>query len=125
MPPATAPTPAPTAAPTGPPITAPVTAPVVAPAATPSCACETTGSDSRAVIATLANILMFISPPLGCVCVPTVNVAAGMRFLDKISFRPGTFFPFQHFPDIEFKMLGGFHGTGDAPRGGNGCSCNR
>src|SRR6267154_976436 len=129
MPPATAPTPAPTAAPTGPPTTAPVTAPVVAPAAAPPCACEATGSDSAAAIVAPVSILISSNPPLLCAYARRRRTSkrdcCSRGESGEISFLQGTFFPFDHFPGIEFKTLGGFDGTGDAPRWGSKGGCNR
>src|SRR5664280_3260823 len=111
MPPATAPTPAPTAAPTGPPTIAPVTAPVVAPAAAPFWACAASGNESAAAMLMPASNLVFMkSSVFVCslaVCA-TKNAKGERPFQNRIQFLSGTFFTFQHFPVIEFKMPGGF-----------------
>src|SRR5665647_2576237 len=111
MPPATAPTPAPTAAPTGPPTIAPVTAPVVAPAAAPSWACAASGNESAAAMLMPASNLVFMKSSGVCVFPCGVRNEERQRRTavpNRIQFLSGTFFAFQHFPVIEFKMPGGF-----------------
>jgi len=102
-----------------------VTAPVVAPAAAPPCACEATGSDSAAAIVGPVSILISSNPPLlcvsACVCAPVENVEARLLFprrkrRNQFSCKePSSRSTIS--PASNFKTLGGFDGTGDAPGG--------